>query len=442
MATTEDGFALFEAEVRRRGGTTQRMPGLEAVVEVRGRDARVHRVRLKTKKSGDWQDTKKSRLVRPPHRRIDAWAFVDVRLDASNISIVEHDWMRQTIAGDVDVWLSRDPSRNADTDTHHRITDAQVIDWRGRWDVIGLSEIPAMQSDSVTLSNLGAWVFKCNPKTWDLKSFMADGHTLIDSWSVANNYRSELIQHGQRVIFWVSGAEDGAMPRGIWGYGWTTGTPDFVAHPSEGYWVDDDKRIDAHSFAPTDLHLLDAPLTSAELKQIKVLDNLEVLRQPFASNPSWVNQSQLAAIQDLLPPWPELGEPAGQAITVSERGAGFGDPVTNKLIENAAVDAVTDYYRDQFHCEVTDVGYQKLGWDLSCVAPDGTLYRVEVKGVAGAKPSILLTRNELRSAREDPNWELAVVTKALSSPTVSIYYPEDVVDIAESMVYRVDLPPV
>jgi hypothetical protein len=442
VATTEDGFALFEAEVRRRGGTAQRMPGLEAVVEVRDRDARVHRVRLKTKKSGDWQDTKKSRLVRPPHRRIDAWAFVDVRLDASNISIVEHDWMRKTIAADVDAWLSWDPSRNADTETHHRITDAQVIDWRGRWDVIGLTETPQAQHDSVTLSNLGAWVFKCNPKTWDLETFVADGHTHIESWSVANNYRSELIQHGQRALFWVSGAEDGAMPRGIWGYGWTIGTLRFVAQAPENYWVDDYKRIDSHCFAPTDLDLLDAPLTSAELKQLKALDDLEVLRQPFASNPSWVNQSQLATIEDLLPPWPELGEPAGQAITVSDRGAGFGDPVTNKLIENAAVDAVTDYYRDQYHCEVTDVGSQKLGWDLSCVAPNGTLYRVEVKGVAGAKPSILLTRNELRSAREDPNWELAVVTKALSNPTVSIYYPEDVLDIAESMVYRVDLPPV
>ncbi len=67
---------------------------------------------------------------------------------------------------------------------------------------------------------------------------------------------------------------------------------------------------------------------------------------------------------------------------------------------------------------------------------------MEVKGVAGGKPSTLLTWNELRSAREDSNWELAVVTKALSSPTLSIYYPEDVVDIAESMLYRVDLPPV
>jgi predicted RNA-binding protein with PUA-like domain len=442
VATTEDGFALFEAEIRRRGGTAQRMPGLEAVVEVRDRDARVHRVRLKTKKSGDWQDTKKSRLVRPPHRRIDAWAFVDVRLDASNISIVEHDWMRKTIASDVDAWLSRDPSRNADTETHHRITDAQVIDWRGRWDIIGLSEIATVRNDSVTVSNLGAWVFKCNPKTWDLETFVADGHTHIEDWSVANNYRSELIQHGQRALFWVSGAEDGAMPRGIWGYGWTTGRRRFVAQPYEGYWEDDDKRIDSQWYVDTDLHLLDAPVTSAELKQIDRLSDLEVLRQPYGSNPSWVSQTELAAIEDLLPPWPELGKPAGTPITVSERGAGFGDPVTNKLIENAAVDAVTDYYRDQFHCEVTDVGSQKLGWDLSCAAPDGTLYRVEVKGVAGGRPSILLTRNELRSAREDPNWELAVVTKALSSPTVSIYYPEDVIDIADSMVYRVDLPPV
>lgn len=124
---------------------------------------------------------------------------------------------------------------------------------------------------------------------------------------------------------------------------------------------------------------------------------------------------------------------------MGESGAGFGDPETNKLIELAAIEVVSRYYKANLHCEVTDVGSQKLGWDLSCLTPDGTLYRVEVKGVAGRQPSVLLTKNEVRSAREDQNWELAVVTSALKNPRLSIYDPRDVLAQVEPYIYRLDL---
>ena len=89
---------------------------------------------------------------------------------------------------------------------------------------------------------------------------------------------------------------------------------------------------------------------------------------------------------------------------------------------------------------VDDVGHRKFGWDLTCTGPAGETRRVEVKGVAGTRPSILLTRNELRSAQEDANWELAVVTQALTRPRLHIYPATDVVDVAVGYVYQVDLP--
>ena len=36
-------------------------------------------------------------------------------------------------------------------------------------------------------------------------------------------------------------------------------------------------------------------------------------------------------------------------------------------------------------------------------------------------PSVLLTRNELRTAETDPDWLLAVVTNALTDPTLVEY---------------------
>ncbi|PBC35780.1 hypothetical protein CJ178_30390 [Rhodococcus sp. ACPA4] len=64
---------------------------------------------------------------------------------------------------------------------------------------------------------------------------------------------------------------------------------------------------------------------------------------------------------------------------------------------------------------------------------------MEVKGVSGPTPSILLTRNEVRSAYEDETWELAVVTRALTKPTLAVYLTSEVLEHAESFVYQVDL---
>ncbi|MFZ2526305.1 MAG: DUF3883 domain-containing protein [Rhodococcus sp. (in: high G+C Gram-positive bacteria)] len=65
--------------------------------------------------------------------------------------------------------------------------------------------------------------------------------------------------------------------------------------------------------------------------------------------------------------------------------------------------------------------------------------RVEVKGVAGSRLSILLTRNELRSAREDESGELAVVTQALTRPQLHIHPAAEVIASAIGYVYQVDL---
>lgn len=100
--------------------------------------------------------------------------------------------------------------------------------------------------------------------------------------------------------------------------------------------------------------------------------------------------------------------------------------------------AVTRHYkRDGWR--VQDVSRQNVGWDLTCTAPDGDVHRVEVKGVSGLAPKVLLTRNEEQSARRDPGWRLAVVTKALVEPTLHFFDADTAIRAAEPFMFEVDL---
>jgi hypothetical protein len=136
-----------------------------------------------------------------------------------------------------------------------------------------------MPERAVTLESLGAWVIKCNPHRTDVEPMRAAGETK-PSWCVADNYRSQLIRPGQRVLFWVS-----THPRrGFWGAGRITG---------------DVTIEDGQLHVPVHIPLFAEPLTAAELRA-SGLHSLEVLRSPQQSNPSWVSTAELALIERLL----------------------------------------------------------------------------------------------------------------------------------------------
>ncbi|TQR85222.1 EVE domain-containing protein [Mycobacterium hodleri] len=136
-----------------------------------------------------------------------------------------------------------------------------------------------MPERAVTPETLGAWVIKCNPHRTDIAPMRAAGETK-PSWCVADNYRSQLIRPGQRVLFWVS-----AHPRrGFWGAGRITG---------------DVTMEDGQLHVPVRIPLFTEPLTAADLRAAG-LQSMEVLRSPQQSNPSWVNMAELALIERLL----------------------------------------------------------------------------------------------------------------------------------------------
>ncbi|MET0698452.1 MAG: hypothetical protein ABWY93_02200 [Mycobacterium sp.] len=136
-------------------------------------------------------------------------------------------------------------------------------------------------SSRVTLETLGAWVIKCNPAKTDVAPFLAAGQTK-PSWCVADNYRSQLIQPGHRVLFWVT-----AHPRrGIWGAGQITGNVS----------VDDGQL-----HVPVHISLFTEPVTAAALSAVSGLRSMEVFRSPQQANPSWVSTAELTLLERFLP---------------------------------------------------------------------------------------------------------------------------------------------
>jgi len=106
-------------------------------------------------------------------------------------------------------------------------------------------------------------------------------------------------------------------------------------------------------------------------------------------------------------------------VSVSRRGAGFGDPESNRLVERAAVSWATRVLRRD-GWRVTSVEVEARGFDLLCTRAGKALH-VEVKGVSGDNPSFIITSNERGECRADPLWRVAVVTRARSRrPGISI----------------------
>ena len=153
---------------------------------------------------------------------------------------------------------------------------------------------------TVERARLGAWLLKANPTVWDLRAFLDAGERRLTSWAVRPGYRSALMTAGDRVLFWVSGDGRSGFARGIWGLGRVVSEAEPWVEGELGFWREAAARHGVRARVPVDIALLDEPVTDAELRASGIGD-LEVQRQPFAANPSWLSREQLAAVQDLLP---------------------------------------------------------------------------------------------------------------------------------------------
>lgn len=101
------------------------------------------------------------------------------------------------------------------------------------------------------------------------------------------------------------------------------------------------------------------------------------------------------------------------------RGAGFGDPETNRRVEEMAVSEVTRHFEEK-GWRVRSVEREKTGYDLKCIR-GRTERHLEVKGIQGRASVFILTSVERRRAERDRRFWISIVTAALSSkPGVEI----------------------
>ncbi len=113
------------------------------------------------------------------------------------------------------------------------------------------------------------------------------GFSTITTRCVRPSYRTSLVAPGQPVLLWVSG-QDRAHPAGVYAEGRTTGVV----------------RTDGDDLVvPVSLTPLGLVVPRVELLAHSLLAQLEVLRMPAGSNPSYVTKEQLEA---LAAGWPQV----------------------------------------------------------------------------------------------------------------------------------------
>ena len=105
-----------------------------------------------------------------------------------------------------------------------------------------------------------------------------------------------MIEAGQPIYLWVSGSGHDIEP-GVWGYGHTTGP----CEPgiSDKQWLDESAAAQATYFAAVEIDFLTSPVKRTDIKSDPRLGELEVLRVPAGSNPSFLTNDQAAAMLEL-----------------------------------------------------------------------------------------------------------------------------------------------
>jgi hypothetical protein len=137
---------------------------------------------------------------------------------------------------------------------------------------------------AVTLDSLGAWLVKASPAHLRVEEMLRTGFRDLVSRCVRPTYRADLVAEGQPVLLWVSGG-DRRHPSGIYAAGIATGP---VA-------------LGGEVAMPVRLQPVDPVVERAELLADPLLRDLEVIRMPAGSNPSYVDRAQYRTLRQAFP---------------------------------------------------------------------------------------------------------------------------------------------
>lgn len=130
-------------------------------------------------------------------------------------------------------------------------------------------------------ADIACWVFKSAVPTAQLAPDWRPGTARTMTRCVRPSYRLDLMARGMPCLLWVSGRVD----PGVHALG------SLAAAPQEA---------DGGPVVPVELTLLPDPLPRVALLADPMTRDTEVLRMPAGSNPSWLSESQFAAVLDRI----------------------------------------------------------------------------------------------------------------------------------------------
>jgi hypothetical protein len=206
---------------------------------------------------------------------------------------------------------------------------------------------------------------------------------------------------------------------------------------------------------PSRDHIIATVGTEEELREVNLMDIATRLRfqsknDRLSISNGRMKAQQLQTIRKLTPAsaellsskWYSTELPSAPELEerISKSGAGYGDPAANREVERAAVSFVTKHYEDEGWI-VESVELKKCGYDLRCTK-NGTEENVEVKGVRGTGLSFIITANEVKQARDNPDFVICIVNSALSAiPQMARYSGKELTDKFElvELAYRASL---
>lgn len=143
-STADRGRRLVRAELQERGvATTVLRNGNLVLLEIRSpTDGRRIHLRVKTRTSGTWQGSIRDGDAEPRPPQPDTyWVFVELESGGRpGFFIVPDQWMRKDIYEAHRKYLRRHGGVRAVTadSTHHAIEPKRVLQWRDRWDLLGV----------------------------------------------------------------------------------------------------------------------------------------------------------------------------------------------------------------------------------------------------------------------------------------------------------------
>jgi hypothetical protein len=141
------GEHFVAAELHRRGAHAVTFSGNMPAIDVLASDVdqtRTVAIQVKTKTAGTWQTTTRRAAPRP-EKPDDArfWILVDIGKDSElppAYFVVPEWWIRNYIYEGFREYLAQHGGArpNAPESTHYSLKPADMEEWRGRWDLLGI----------------------------------------------------------------------------------------------------------------------------------------------------------------------------------------------------------------------------------------------------------------------------------------------------------------